>query len=91
MCSRFRHIVMPHKHLLPKLHLKGNICPGCNSVMSLIQKYSKGSSVVMELKDIISGLRHGLNCFLQDSAGGFTSDTLSGSHDTSVPVRFLNC
>ena len=52
--SRFRRIVMPHQRSLPRLHLDGNICPGYNSVMSLIRKYNKGSSVVMELKDIIS-------------------------------------
>ena len=28
VCSRFRHIVMPHQRSLPRLHLNGNICPG---------------------------------------------------------------
>ena len=54
VCSRFCRIVMPHQRSIPRLHLDGNICPGCNGVMSLMRKYNKGSSVVMELKDIMS-------------------------------------
>ena len=53
VCSRFRRIIMPHERSLPRVHLHGNICPGHNSVMSLIRKYGKGSGVVIELKDII--------------------------------------
>ena len=41
VCSRFRRIVMPHQRSLPRLHHDGNICPGYNSVMSLIRKYGK--------------------------------------------------
>ena len=40
VCSRFCRIVMPHQRSLPRLHLDGNICPGYNSVMSLIEKYN---------------------------------------------------
>ena len=50
VCSRFRRIVMPYQRSLPRLHLDGNICPGFNSVMSLIRKYGKGR---VELKCII--------------------------------------
>ena len=50
VCSRFRRIVMPYQRPLPRLHLDGNICPGFNSVMSLIRKYGKGR---VELKCII--------------------------------------
>ena len=53
VCSRFRRIVLQHQRSLPRLHLDGNICPGYNSVMSLIRKYGKGSGVVIELKGII--------------------------------------
>ena len=53
VCSRFRRIVLQHQRSLPRLHLDGNICPGYNSVMSLIRKYGKGSGVVIELKGIM--------------------------------------
>ena len=56
VCSSFRRIVMSHKRSFPRLHLDGNICCsfGYNRVISLLRNYNKGSSVVMELKDIIS-------------------------------------
>lgn len=84
VCSRFRRIVLQHQRSLPQLHLDGNICPRYNSVMSLIQKYGKGSGVVIELKGIICSKKW-TQAWVELV---FTSEAFS--HHTSVPTWF-NC
>ena len=93
VCSRFLRIVLQHQHSLPRLHLDGNICPGYNSVMSLIRKYGKGSGVVIELKGIICSKKWTqawVELVFTGLCWWFYIHALSGSHHTAVPIWF-NC
>ena len=54
VCRRFRRIVLPYRHELPRVHMRKDMIPGWHSVLSLCKKFGRGSGVIQELKRIIA-------------------------------------
>ena len=53
VCKRFRRIVFPYRHQLPRVHMRKDMVPGWHSILSLCKKFGRGSGVILELKRII--------------------------------------
>ena len=53
VCRRFRQIVLPYRHELPRLHMRKDMVPGWHSILSFCKKFGRGSGVIQELKRII--------------------------------------
>ena len=53
VCRRFRRIVLPYRHELPRVHMRKDMDPGWHSILSLCKKLGSGSGVIQELKSII--------------------------------------